>query len=123
MPSSVESFRSMCVSSTSLCGSESGSTAKLWLWAVISTLDVFCRSLRRTNCDFASLSAQFAQDVLLDSVVVRDHVKAGRFVLYSHYFHWLVRALADFPHVRAIRGHDLREIRPVHLGNGAGFND
>jgi len=24
---------------------------------------------------------------LLDSVVVRDHVKAGRFVLYSHYFH------------------------------------
>jgi hypothetical protein len=34
------SFRSTWVSSTSLALMESGSTAKLWLWAVISTLPV-----------------------------------------------------------------------------------
>src|SRR5215469_16271083 len=74
---------------------------------------IFRWSLRRNDGDFASLTAQLAQNVLLDSEVIGDHVKSRRLVFYSDYSDRLVGALANFPHVRALRADHLRQIRPV----------
>src|SRR5580704_5527397 len=72
-------------------------------------------SLRRHHRDFASLATELAQNVLLDAVVVGNHVKPRRLILYSDYFIREVRALACFPNVGVLRTHDLGQILTIHL--------
>ena len=66
---------------------------------------------------------KFAQDVVLDAVVVGDDVKAWRRVFYSDYFDGLVGALAYFPNVRAFGADYFGEVGAVHLGERAGLGD
>src|SRR5438034_2113439 len=58
--------------------------------------NVFCWSLCRDDCNFAALAAQFAQDVLLDSVIVGYDVEAFRFIFHAHDRYRLMRAFAQF---------------------------
>src|SRR5277367_3045916 len=55
---------------------------------------VFSGSLRRDYRYLATFAAQFAQDVLLDAVVVGDYVEARWIVFYSYDLVGEVRALA-----------------------------
>src|ERR1700691_2603370 len=82
---------------------------------------IFCRSLRRDYSHLAAFTAQLAQNVLLNPVIVSNHVKSLWLVFYSDHCDRLMRTLPDLPHVGVLRRDDLGQIHPVHLRNGAGF--
>src|SRR5579862_127392 len=78
---------------------------------------IFGGSLCRNDGDFASFSAQLAQNVLLNPKIVGNYMETRRFVLYTDHLYRFMGSFADFPHVRAVRGNDLGKIGSVHLGN------
>src|ERR1017187_1271375 len=65
---------------------------------------VLRRRLRRDHRHLAAISAQFAQDVLLDAEVVGNDVEAGRLVFYTDNFVRQVRSLARLPHIGMVGG-------------------
>src|SRR5579862_9102310 len=69
---------------------------------------IFRGSLRRNHGNFAAFATQLAKNILLDAVVVRDHMEALGLVFYADHCAWLVRALADIPYIGMFRSHDLR---------------
>src|SRR5207245_1565343 len=84
---------------------------------------IFCWSLRRNHRYFATLTAQFAQDVLLDSVIVSYDVEAFRFILHPNDGYRLVGAFAYFPHIRMFGSDDLGQVGSIHLWNRERFGD
>src|SRR2546423_4861315 len=78
---------------------------------------IFCLSLRRNNRYFATLAAQFAQDVLLDSIIVGYDVEALRLIFHANHCYGLVRAFAQFPDVRMFSSDDFGQVRAIHLWN------
>src|SRR5439155_2431489 len=78
---------------------------------------------RRDNGDAAALAHQFAQDVVLDPVIVGHDVMLRRLVFHANDFVGIVGAFAGFPLVSLLGGDDAGQIGAVHFGNGAGLLD
>src|SRR5690348_1907971 len=84
---------------------------------------IFGWSLCRNNRYFAAFAAQFAQDVLLDAVIVGYDVEAFRFIFHANDCYRLVRAFPNFPNVRMFSGNNFRQIGAIHFRNGERFGD
>src|ERR1700691_5038415 len=76
---------------------------------------VLRRGLRRNDGPLAALSAQLAQNVLLDAEIIGDHMKARRLVFYSNNLVGQVRALSRLPHICVIGRDHSGEILAIHL--------
>src|SRR5580700_6614837 len=85
--------------------------------------NVFGSGLRGDYRYLTAFAAQFAQDVLLDAVVVGDYVETRRLVFDADDFIGEVRALARFPDVSIFRANYFGQVLAVHFWDSPRFGD
>ncbi len=84
---------------------------------------IFRAGSGRHNCHPAAFAHQTAKNVVLDPIVIGDHMMFRRRVFHADNLCRLVRAHTLIPLIDVARGDFLRQVRAIHLGDRARLRD